>query len=235
MLATAWILDVTHRAQRLTCDVPSDARAVPAVRELIVGKLGLSLGGPLGFRNLESAPELMYLLPRTGEGSDWRRFADWAVDDDAWSLYVEVMLGGWLPPTRALDVFYFGNTPALAAKLAHLVVKRVKRGTTAWIEAAERDGSTLPAVGLVSIVTDGFGYPLCAIQSEQVDRIRFGDVDATQAFIEGEGDRSLEDWRDAHLHYFTAEAASLGLTFTEDSLVAFEHFRVLAVLGRADG
>ena len=111
----------------------------------------------------------------------------------------------------------------------------MKRGTTLWIEAAERDGSTLPEVGLVSIVTDGFGYPLCAIQTHQVDRVRFRDFDATQAFIEGEGDRSLEDWRDAHLYYFTAEAAQLGLTFTEDSLVVFEHFRVLAILGRADG
>ena len=74
-----------------------------------------------------------------------------------------------------LDVFHFGNTPELAAKLAHLVVKGVKRGTTCWLAAVERDGSPVPRVGTVSIVTDGFGYAQCAIRTERVERLRQDD------------------------------------------------------------
>jgi hypothetical protein len=37
-----------------------------------------------------------------------------------------------------------------------------------------------------------------------------------------------------HLHYFQSEAAQLGLSFTEDAELFFEHFRLLAVFGRAD-
>src|SRR5207247_604870 len=112
----------------------------------------------------------------------------------------------WQPPTRALDVFAFGNSPELAAKLAHLVVNGVKRGSTGWLAAAERDGSPIPEVGTISIVTDGFGYPRCAIRTDRVEHRRFADIDATQSWAEGEGDRTLEDWREGHLRYFHQEA-----------------------------
>jgi uncharacterized protein YhfF len=88
---------------------------------------------------------------------------------------------------------------------------------------------------MVSIVTDGFGYPLCAIRTESVEYLRFRDIGAKHALVEGEGDRTLENWREGHLTYFHREADRLGLTFTEDAQLFFEHFRVLAVLGRTDG
>jgi uncharacterized protein YhfF len=235
MQATAWILDVTHRARRLSCAVPRGARPLAAVQEAAQRELGAAIGGPLGMSgDLDAAPELLFLVPRAAV--DWEPLREWGpADERGFRLYVASMLGGWEPPTRALDVFYFGDGPELAAKLAHLVVKGVKRGTTGWTDAAERDGSTIPHVGMVSIVTDGFGYPQCAVRTERVEHCRFGDIGAEQAWAEGEGDRTLEDWRAGHLAYFHREAAKLGLTFTEEAQVFFEHFRVLAVLGRADG
>lgn len=235
MRATIWLLDVTHRARRLTCEVPPGARPMVAMEDAVERELGVAAGVSVGARNLETAPEGMFLLPRAGTGDGWAALPAWAADDErGFDLYVEVMLGGWSPPTRALDVFAFGNNPALAAALAHLVVKGQKRGTTGWLEAAERDGVSVPRAGLVSIITDGFGYPLCAIQTERVEHLRFADITAAHAWGEAEGDRTLDDYREGHLRYFHAEAARLGLVFTEDAIVFYEHFRVLAVLGRAD-
>ncbi|MEO7734301.1 MAG: ASCH domain-containing protein, partial [Kofleriaceae bacterium] len=166
---------------------------------------------------------------------DWPPLASFAASDArGFSLYVEAMLGGWSPPSHALDVFHFGDTPGLAATLVHLVMKGVKRGPTGWIAAAERDGSALPQVGLVSIITDGYGHAQCAIRTERVEHLRLDQVEARHAWTEGQGDRTLEDWRAGHLAYFRGEAERLGLTFTEDAAIFFEHFRVLAVLGRAD-
>lgn len=235
MQATAWILDVNHRMRRLSCVVPPDTRPLVAVQDAAQRELGITLGGPLGMRDATgAAPELLFLVPRVVVG--WEPLCEWGpADDRGFHLYVASLLGGWEPPTRALDVFFFGDGPELAAKLAHLVVKGVKRGTTGWLDAAKKDGSTIPHVGMVSIVTDGFGYPQCAIQTERVDNCRFGDIGAEHAWVEGEGDRTLDDWRAGHLAFFHREAAHLGLTFTEDAQVFFEHFRVLAVLGRADG
>lgn len=234
MQATALVLDVAHRAQRLACEVPADRRPLAAASELVAQTLGLRFACPAGVRARGDATDFVFLHPRPGEGTAWSPLQTWAADDDAFELYVDAMLGGWQPPTRALDVFFFGDTPELAALLAHLVVKGVKRGTTSWIAAAEREGVTIPHAGLVSIVTDGFGHPVCAIESVQVERLPFREIDAERAFIEGEGDRSLEDWREVHLRYYAREAQRLGLVFTEDELVCFERFRVLAVLGRAD-
>jgi len=130
--------------------------------------------------------------------------------------------------------FSFGNTPELAAKLAHLVVKGRKRATTGWLEAMERAGDPVPHPGLLSVVTDDFGYPQCLIETVEVRRVPFGEVAEDIARGEGEGDLTYADWRDTHLRYFEAEAAALGLTFDDRSLVITEIFRVVRVLGTSD-
>ena len=235
MQATVWILDVAHRAQRLVCKVPPGMRALEAVEHELQRALGATPFVPLGVRAADTAPELLYLVPAGGVRTDFTPLPVWARNDECgFGFYVEAMLGGWTPPTLDLDVFYFGDGPELAAALAHLVMKGVKRGTTGWLAAAQREGVAIPRAGMVSIVTDGFGHALCAIRTEQVEHLRFADVTERHAFVEGEGDRTLADWRAGHLQYFGREAARLGLTFTEDEIVFFEHFRLLAVLGRAD-
>jgi uncharacterized protein YhfF len=234
MQATGLILDVTHRARRVTCAVPAGSRPLTAVQAAAQAELGVAVGLPLGMSGAGAASEFLFLVPR--EVTGWEPLHEWAkTDDRGFTLYVASMLGGWEPPTREMDVFYFGDGPELAAKLAHLVARGVKRGTTGWVDATEREGSTIPHVGMVSLVTDGFGYPQCAIRTERVEYLRFADIGAEHAWAEGEGDRTLENWREGHLAYFHREAAQLGLTFTEEVQVFFEHFRVLAVLGRADG
>ncbi|HEY0096639.1 MAG TPA: ASCH domain-containing protein [Archangium sp.] len=146
-----------------------------------------------------------------------------------WDLYCGSMLGGHRPSTRALDVFSFGAGPRMAAQLAHLVIKGSKRWTTGFIAAMERQGALIPHVGLQSIVTDGFGIPLCLLQTVEVRRVRFGDVTHDVAVGEGEGDLSFEDWHESHVRYFSREARELGLEFTDDSLVFNERFEVLKV------
>ena len=163
---------------------------------------------------------LTELLTPAGEQESW------------WELYCGAMLGGHRPSTRALDVFSFGVGAWMAAQLAHLVIKGSKRWTTGFIAAMERLGATIPHVGLQSIVTDGFGIPLCLIQTAEVRRVRFGDVMHDVAAGEGEGDLSFEDWHEAHARYFIREACELGLEFTDDSLVFNERFEVLKVFAR---
>jgi uncharacterized protein YhfF len=235
MTATVWMLDVAHRARRLDCDVPVGMRALDAAERAVQRELGLVPRVPLGVRGIVTAPEFLFLVPGGAARKDFMPLGELARSDErGFAFYVEAMLGGWSPPTQDLDVFYFGDTPELAAALAHLVVKGVKRGTTGWLAAAHREAVAIPHPGLVSIVTDGFGHALCAIRSETVEQLRFADVAERHAWIEGEGDRTLGDWRAGHLQYFHSEAARLGLTFGEDELVFFEHFRLLAVFGRPD-
>jgi uncharacterized protein YhfF len=239
MTATVWMLDVAHRARRFDFEVPAGERALEAAEDGIRRELGVEPFVPLGVRApdgaIDGGHELMFLVPAGGVRKDFMPLGELARSDArGFAFYVEAMLGGWTPPAHDLDVFYFGDTPELAAALAHLVIKGQKRGTTGWVAAADREGVVIPEVGMVSIVTDGFGHALCAIRTEKVERLRFAEVAERHAWVEGEGDRTLADWRAGHLAYFGREAARLGLTFGEDEIVFFEHFRLLAVFGRPD-
>ena len=49
---------------------------------------------------------------------------------------------------------------------------------------------------------DGSGRPRAVLETVELTRRRFVEVDAAVAYDEGEGDRSLEWWRAAHRDYF---------------------------------
>jgi uncharacterized protein YhfF len=245
--AQALILDRQHRllvstaggGQLPSTDVPPGARPLAALYALARRDLGLDLDAEAGTPCAAEADTYAFLPMRLpAQFSDHRLVAlpEWATApqlEDAWELYVRGLLGGWRPPARDLDVFHFGDGPELAALLAHLVVKGQKRATAGWREGMEREHATMPRPGLVSIVTDGFGFPLCAIQTERVDLVRFADVPESFARAEAEGDSSLEDWREGHRDYFGRQAARLGLAFDDDAIIVLERFRLLHVLGRA--
>lgn len=237
MRAHAIWLDVAHRMRTFDgaafgVEVPAGQRALDALAAAARQALGREFGVPLGYRVVDGDAWCVAVDPVPGGA--WLPLRTWAAEHvTAWQVYVDTVLGGWQPPTTALEVFCFGNEPALASQLAHHVIKGTKRATASWVAATERDGGTPPHAGMVSIVTDGFGVPLCAIETTRVERRRFGDATAEFAEAEGEGDRSLADWRAGHLRYFEAEAVRIGIAFTDDADIDFEQFRVLHVFQRA--
>jgi uncharacterized protein YhfF len=102
-----------------------------------------------------------------------------------------------------LESFAFGDSPALADELLDLVLA-AKKTATCW---AVSEGDKGVAVGKRWIVKDGSGGPRAVIETVEVERRRFEEVDAAFAHEEGEGDRSLAYWRRAHTDYFTRRAS----------------------------
>ena len=125
------------------------------------------------------------------------------------------------------QVWYFGNSAEMARELAGLVVAGKKRATASLVEFNELHPELAPVDDGYSVVTDFEGTPRCVIQTTEIRQIPFAEVDARFAFDEGEGDRSLEYWRDVHRRYFTKEARDFGLEFNEKSLVCGERFQLL--------
>jgi uncharacterized protein YhfF len=115
------------------------------------------------------------------------------------------------------------DTPELATKLAQLVRWGPKRATASLVEEYEDDDEPLPQVGELSVVLDGAGEPVCVIRTSDVTVARFGDVDERFAWDEGEGDRSLAWWRDAHLSFWDRE----GRDVDDDTPVVLERFELL--------
>lgn len=122
---------------------------------------------------------------------------------------------------RHLRTFAFGDSPELADELLALVVQGIKTAT-----CSTEDEPNTSAPGERWVVLDGRGEPRCVIETIEVTYRRFNEVDAAFAYEEGEGDRSLAHWREAHRTYF----GRLG-RFSEDMMLMCERFRLVEVFG----
>lgn len=115
----------------------------------------------------------------------------------------------------------------MADELAELVLHGPKRATAALHLDYQRDGEPLPRPGDHSVILDGRGQPVCIIQTTEVQVKPMNRVDAAFAWDEGEGDRSLTWWRQAHRQYFSRQCQQIGVPFNADLLVVFERFELI--------
>ena len=122
-----------------------------------------------------------------------------------------------------LESFSFGDSPELADELLELVVIGEKTATS-W---AASEGDKGVAVGKRWIVKDSRGRPGAILDTVELGRRRFGEVDAAFAHDYGEGDRSLDDWQRMHTAYFTRRRE-----FSLDMELYCERFRLIEILKR---
>ena len=113
----------------------------------------------------------------------------------------------------------FGSSPEQATELGLLVRDGPKRATASLV-SSYADDEPMPVAGDLGLVLDGEGEPLCVVRTTAVEVRAFGDVDEEFAWTEGEGDRSLAYWREAHIRFF----ASYGGTVDEATPVVLERF-----------
>jgi uncharacterized protein YhfF len=116
----------------------------------------------------------------------------------------------------------FGNDPEMADSLGRLVRDGPKRATASLL-SSYRDDEPVPKAGDLSVVLDGRGEPFCVIRTARVEVRPFGRVDEHFAWAEGEGDRSLEHWRDEHARFFESEGGPVD----DETPVVLETFELL--------
>jgi uncharacterized protein YhfF len=119
------------------------------------------------------------------------------------------------------DAWAFGGPsfPEMATELAFLVRNGPKRATAGLVV----DEDPIPEVGDLSVILDGKGSPVCVIRTTEVEIRRFADVDEAFAWDEGEGDRTLQWWREAHVKFFER----VGYRIDSDSPMVLERFELL--------
>jgi uncharacterized protein YhfF len=117
----------------------------------------------------------------------------------------------------SLETFSFGDNPKLAAELSDLVLAGAKTATCWAVSEGQKT-----YVGKRMVMLDGHGAPAAILETVELFNRRFDEVDASFAFDEGEGDRSLSYWRGAHRRYFTRRG-----TFAPDMDLWCERFRVI--------
>jgi uncharacterized protein YhfF len=121
----------------------------------------------------------------------------------------------------------FGDSAAMADELGELVSQGTKTATCSLLWEYEVEDRPVPQVGELNIVIDGSGNPRCIIETVAVEIKPYNAVEAPFAYAEGEGDRSLAYWRDAHWRYFSRVCAKIGRTPDEAMPLVCERFRVV--------
>lgn len=89
-------------------------------------------------------------------------------------------------------------------ELAALTVAGIKTATASAHPFYEYENCALPKPGDHSVILNTSGSAVCVIQTTRVTVVPFLEVSEEQAYKEGEGDRSLAFWREAHAKAFCA-------------------------------
>ncbi len=143
-----------------------------------------------------------------------------------WQAYLSTLPANAEMPTR-YEAWGFGDSSTMANDLGALVKSGTKTATCSLLWEYEFDGDPLPKVGEHSIILDGKGEPLCIIETIEVETKPYIEVDAQFAYDEGEGDRSLAFWREAHWRFFSRSCDRIGRTIDERMPLICERFRVV--------
>ena len=121
----------------------------------------------------------------------------------------------------------WGDSPAMADELGALIVQGLKTATCSALWEWETEGNPIPQKGLITIALDGRGEPLCIVETVKVAICKYNEVDADFARDEGEGDLSLNYWREAHRNYFSRVLPRIGKEFSEEMPLVCERFKVI--------
>ena len=86
------------------------------------------------------------------------------------------------------------------------------------------DEKTFIAPQQYSIVTNWDATEEVQLITNRYYITSFKEITERHAYLEGEGARTLEEWRIIHKDFFTKELAEKGQEFTEDALIVCEEF-----------
>lgn len=125
------------------------------------------------------------------------------------------------------QVWYFGLGEKDAEELSALVLQGKKRATVSLVWEYENDPQDAPVLDGLSVVTDFEGNPKCVVQTTELRVVPFNEVDAEFAFDEGEGDQSLDYWRQVHWDYFSRRCLEIGKEPDPEMPVNCERFKLL--------
>lgn len=111
-----------------------------------------------------------------------------------------------------------------ADRLAELVLAGKKTATSSAYPIYVVENAPLPEVGEYSIILDSHENAVCIVRITKVYVVPFDEVSPYHAYREGEGDLSLEYWREVHRAFFLTEMNAIDKNFDEKMKVVCEEF-----------
>jgi uncharacterized protein YhfF len=124
----------------------------------------------------------------------------------------------------SVNAWMFGGLPD---ELAQLVIDGKKTATCSSYALYELENEPLPTADDYSIILNRDEQPVAIIKTVEVSLVPMNKV--TEEFAISEGEGSYEDWKSAHVRFFTGELQAVGLKFSEDMLLVCERFTLIDV------
>ena len=124
------------------------------------------------------------------------------------------------------------SDPELAKyqEMLHDLVREKKKRATARLDMEfEKYGTARRGPGDFWLVTNTAGQPACLVRITDVQAWPFLEVPLSFAQREGEGDNSLEFWREVHKDYFVLQLEQWGVEWRDDHLICCEGFDLVAM------
>jgi uncharacterized protein YhfF len=116
-------------------------------------------------------------------------------------------------------------------RLVSAVLRGEKTATTSLLAELEANQESLPAAGERLTVVDSEERGVALIELLAVDVVRLGDADLNLARDEGEGFRSVAEWRSAHERFWGDQVVPDlpdGFVLTDDTPIVVERFRLVS-------
>ncbi len=120
------------------------------------------------------------------------------------------------------EAWSFGNSKKLADELGQLVLDGKKTATCSLLRAYNGFENEIPRVGVYSVLCNGDDVPICVVFLTDTWVCKYNEVTEKHAFEEGEGDRSLEHWKEVHQQFFSQYDG-----FHEEDDLVCERFKVV--------
>lgn len=113
-------------------------------------------------------------------------------------------------------------------QLAKLVYDGLKTATTSAYDLYKQDETDpLPKLDEYGIILNGHRQPVCITKTVVVETVPFLQVSAEHAYHEGEGSRTLEEWRKVHWDFFKREYQEENHEFNETLPCVCEVYEVV--------
>ncbi|MBP3611027.1 MAG: ASCH domain-containing protein [Lachnospiraceae bacterium] len=124
------------------------------------------------------------------------------------------------------EAWAFSNENGIGDNLLDLVLRGRKFGTaSAYDEYVEENAlNELPEIGDYSVLLRSNGEAVCVIRNYDVYIRPFESVPPFHAYAEGEGDGSLQTWKDIHTKFFVPRLQLIDKPLNEKSLIVCEKF-----------
>jgi uncharacterized protein YhfF len=125
-----------------------------------------------------------------------------------------------------------GTPGPMRERLVAAILSGEKTVTSSLLADTDADGGDLPAVGDRLDVVDSEETPVATIELTAVEVIRLGDADMDLAREEGEGFKTVTEWRLEHERFWRDEviprlSGPLAVELTDETRIVVERFRLV--------